>query len=110
MFRLSRIGRERACFGEGRMTRLNEVIGNRELSAWQVSPGMTWVQARDPKHARRMAQRKDSRLVGYGVAGGFLRIFQFHHGLAWARRLIARYTQTEPPINARINAPACPPR
>lgn len=67
-------------------------IGNRELSAWQVVPGVTWVQTRSPQFARKLSQRSDSRLVMRGVVGGYLRTFEFLHGLAWARRLIARYT------------------
>jgi hypothetical protein len=91
-------------------TALNVAIGCRELSAWQTAPCVTWVQTRSPQFARKLSQRSDSSLVAYGVAGGYLRTFQFHHGLAWARRLISRYTQNETPTNARINSPACPPR
>ena len=79
-----------------------ETIGTRELSAWPVAPGVTWVQTRSPQFARKLSQRSDSRLVVRGVAGGYLRTFEFQHGLAWARRLIARYTTTdETPTNAR---------
>jgi hypothetical protein len=89
---------------------LNVVIGNRELSAWQTAPGMTWVQTRLPQFARKLSQRGDSRQVVCGVAGGYLRTFEFHHGMAWARRLIARYAAIETPTNARKIAPACPAR
>jgi hypothetical protein len=89
---------------------LNEVIGPRELSAWQPVPGVTWVQARSPQFARKLSQRADSRLVVRGVAGGYLRTFEFQRGPAWARRLIERYTRNETPTNARKIAPACPPR
>ena len=91
-------------------TALNVAIGYRELSAWQVAPGLTWVQTRSPQFARKLSQRSDSHQVACGVAGGYLRTFEFHHGLAWARRLIARYTAAETPTNARKIAPACPPR
>ena len=79
-----------------------ETIGNRELAAWQVASGETWVQTRSPQFARKLSQRSDSRLVARGVQGGYLRTFEFQHGLAWARRLIARYTRNETPTNARI--------
>jgi hypothetical protein len=92
------------------MTELNTVIGTRELCAWQPVPGVCWVQTRSPQFARKLSQRSDSRLVVQGVAGGYLRTFEFQHGLAWARRLIARYTRNETPTNARIIAPVCPPR
>jgi hypothetical protein len=84
-------------------TALNEAIGDHWLSAWQVGPGTVWVQTRSPQFARKLSQRGDSHLVARGVAGGYLRTFSFHHGLAWARRLIARYTRTETATNAGIN-------
>lgn len=87
-----------------------ETIGDHWLSAWQVAPGVTWVQTRSPQFARKLSQRSDSRLTARGVAGGYLRTFEFQHGLAWARRLIARYIAAETPTNARKIAPACPPR
>jgi hypothetical protein len=87
-----------------------ETIGTRELSAWQVASGVVWVQARSPQFARKLSQRSDSRLVVQGVAGGYLRTFEFQHGLAWAGRLIARYTQNGMATNARKTAPVCPPR
>ena len=84
-------------------------VGNRELSAWQVAPGTTWVQTRSPKFARKLSQRSDSRLVVRGVAGGYLRTFEFKHGLSWAQRLIARYTKNGTATNARKSAPVCLP-
>ena len=81
------------------MTDFNTVIGTRELSAWQITYGIVWVQSRDAFHTRRLSQRSDSRLVVRGVAGGYLKTFEFPHSLAWARRLIARYTRNEKPTN-----------
>src|ERR1017187_8079358 len=43
------------------------------------------------RHARRLSQRSDTRMVGNGVAGGFLRIFEAQHSLSWAKRFIARH-------------------
>ena len=91
------------------MTSLNTTIGDRLLCAWQPVPGVCWVQTRSPQFARKLSQRSDSRLVTYGVAGGYLRTFGFKHGLAWARRLIARYqTKNETPTNARIKLASIP--
>ena len=87
-----------------------ETIGDRELSAWLVAPGVTWIQTRSPQFARKLSQRSDSRLVAHGVAGGYLRTFEFQRGLAWARRLIARYTKNGTATNAQKNTPVCPPR
>jgi hypothetical protein len=87
-----------------------ETIGDRSLSAWLVAPGVTRVQTPSPQFARKLSQRSDSRLVVHGVAGGYLRTFEFQHRLAWARRLIARYTKNGTATNARKSAPVCPPR
>lgn len=86
-------------------TALNVSIGTRELSAWQPVPGITWVQTGSPQFARKLSQRGDSRQVACGVAGGYLRTFEFRHGLAWARRLIARYTAAETPTNVQKTSP-----
>ena len=87
-----------------------ETIGTPELSAWQVAPGVTWIQTRWPRFARKLSRRADSKLVARGVAGGFLRTFEFQRGLAWARRLIDRYQSAEQVTNARKIAPTCPAR
>ena len=84
-----------------------ETIGDRWLSAWQVASGTKWLQTRSPQFARKLSQRSDSRLVVRGVAGGFLRTFEFPHGLAWAGRLIARYTKNGMATNARNAASVC---
>ena len=78
-------------------------IGNCDLSAWLVAPGVCWVQARNPNYARRLSRRSDCKLVATGVAGGFLRTYEFNRGLAWAERLIARYTQNETAPNVRFS-------
>ena len=90
------------------MTELNTVIGCRELSAWQPVPGVCWVQARLPEHANRLAKRSDGRLVVRGMAGGYLKTYEFRHSLSWAERLIRRYTRQSHTANARINSPVCP--
>jgi len=79
---------------------LNTAIGNPNLCAWQPMPGITWVQSRSALFARKLAQQGDSRLVMRGVAGGFLRTFEFRHRLAWAFRLINRYTRNLEATNA----------
>lgn len=65
-------------------TPLNTAIGDQELSAWQPVRGVAWVQTRNPSHARRMAKRSDARLVVRGVAGGYLKTFEFRQSMAWA--------------------------
>jgi hypothetical protein len=85
-------------------------IGDRDLSAWLVCPGICWVQSRSSLYARKLAQRSDSRLVARGVAGGFLRTFEFHHGLAWAELLLARYIPVGEATKEAFLRPAATPR
>lgn len=82
---------------------LNTPIGDRWLSAWQPVRGVTWIQTRDPKYARKLQQRSDSRLVVRGVSGGYLRTFEFLHPLSWAQRLINRYTSKTTATNAPLD-------
>jgi len=85
---------------------INTAVGDRDLCAWQPVPGITWVQTRIPKHASRLARRQDGRLVARGVAGGYLRTFEFKKPLTWAMRLMARYTADETVTNEALNRAA----
>ena len=87
---------------------LNTAVGDGDLCAWQPVPGVVRVQTRDPKHAKRLAQRKDGRSVVVGVAGGFLRTFEFQHSLPWAVRLMNRYTADEVAANEALGRARCP--
>ena len=87
---------------------LNTTVGDRELCAWQPVKGIVWVQTRNPNHARRLAKRCDGRLVVYGVAGGYLKTFEFRRSLAWAIRLMNRYTAAEATANEASNGAVCP--
>lgn len=78
---------------------LNSAVGDRELCAWQPIRGITWVQTRSAKHASRLARRRDGRLVARGVAGGYLRTFEFRKAMTRARRLMTRYTSAETGTN-----------
>ena len=81
---------------------LNTTIGDRDLCAWQPVQGVVWVQTRNPKHARRMEQRSDSKLVAWGVAGGYLKTFEFARSITWAINLMARYTAAQKATNAAL--------
>ena len=98
----------RTSMNVGARAPLNEAVGGRELCAWQPVRGVVWVQTRNPKHARRMAQRQDSRLVAYGVAGGYLKTFEFRRSLAWAAAMMKRCLADERATNAVSNRAVCP--
>jgi hypothetical protein len=89
-------------------TGLNEAIGGHELCAWQPARGVVWVQTRDPQHARRMAKRGDGRLVARGVAGGYLKTFEFRGSLAWAAGVMKRYLTGETTPNEGLGRAICP--
>jgi hypothetical protein len=91
------------------MTTAFDTIGDATLSAWREVPGVR-VQTRSFKHARRLSQRSDGRLIAWGVSGGYLRVFWFKRGMAWAARLIKRYTRNETPTNAGNISPIPPSR
>ena len=74
-----------------------QTTGTNDLSAWRVAPGVVWVQTRVPGMAKKLQKRSDSRLVARGVAGGYLRTFEFNHTIGWAERLIRRYLKPEAP-------------
>ena len=77
---------------------------NGSLSSWPVAPGISWIQAADPRFARKLAKRNDSRLVAVGVAGGFLRIFEMRRSPAFMRSLVARYKAANERFSKQENA------
>lgn len=64
------------------------------LSEWPVKSGVWWIQTREPRLARKLSRRTDTRLVAVGVSGGFLRIFEIRRPPAFVQSLIRRYTVT----------------
>ena len=82
---------------------LNTAIGDRWLSAWEVVQGVVWVQSRRPAFTDNLAKRQDGRLVATGVAGGYLRTYEFPHSIAWAQKLIKRYTSNFEPAKPKEN-------
>ena len=89
-------------------TGLNTAIGGIELCTWQPARGVVWVQTRSPLHGRRLAKREDGRLVVRGVAGGYLKTFEFRGSLAWAARLMKRYLTGETTPNEGLGRAICP--
>lgn len=87
---------------------LNTAVGDLDLCAWQPMRGVVWLQTRNPNYARRLAKRSDVQLVVYGVAGGYLKTFEFRQSLAWAVRLMNRYTAAEVTANAALRRGICP--
>jgi hypothetical protein len=95
--------------GTEAMGALDRLAGDGDLCAWQPVRGVTWVQTRRPSHARRLAKRRDGRLVVRGVAGGDLKTIRVARPPAWAVRLMKRYMAAETTANAALNRAICPP-
>lgn len=85
-----------------------DAIGDRLLSAWLVAPSSVWIQTRLPRHARRLAQRSDTRLVARNHAGEFLRTFEANRPIGWAAALIARYQAKQKATNEAFLPPEAP--
>ena len=81
---------------------VNDTVGGDIISAWLVKPGVCWIQTNSARHARRLSQRSDTRMVGNGVVGGFLRIFEAQHSLSWAKRFIRSHEKNEEPTNGAV--------
>lgn len=90
---------------DSHLTAVNTTIGDSRLCAWLVAKGVVWVQSRDPEFTKQLHRRKDGRLVARGVAGGYLRTYEFPHGLSWAAALIDRYTGSGRCANWRLTLP-----
>jgi len=61
------------------------------ISEWPVESGVWWIQTREPRLARKLSRRSDTRLVAASASGGFLRVFEIRRPPSFVRRLIARY-------------------
>ena len=61
------------------------------ISGWPVESGVWWIQTREPRLARKLSRRSDTRLIAVGVAGGYIRIFELRRAPRFVRRLIIRY-------------------
>src|ERR1035437_254253 len=81
---------------------VNDTDGGDLISAWPVEPGVCWIQTSSAQHARRLSQRSDSKIVGVGVAGGYLRTFEVCRPLAWAKRFIRSHEKNEEPTNGAV--------
>ena len=70
---------------------VNATYGPPELCAWQVKPGVFWIQTTEPKFSRKLEKRKDVRPVEiYGV-NHFRRTFEIRGTWRKLRRIIDRY-------------------
>jgi hypothetical protein len=64
--------------------------GPPELCAWQVAPGVFWIQTAEPRFSRKLEKREDARRVAVGV-NHFRRTFEIRGTWRKIRRIIDRY-------------------
>ena len=62
-----------------------------ELCTWQYAPGVCRFQTTEPRFARKLAKRRNARLVAWSVTPRYLRIFEEPIAPWRARDLVTRY-------------------
>lgn len=68
-------------------------IGTPDLCAWATGPCSVRIQTTEPAIARKLAKLPDCELVGYSVAGRWIRIFATPYTLPWvAKNVIEKFT------------------
>jgi hypothetical protein len=68
-----------------------ETFGRPELCAWQVVPGVFWIQTTEPQFSRKLEKREDARRVEFTGVNHFRRTFEIHGTRRKIRRIIDRY-------------------
>jgi hypothetical protein len=69
----------------------SDTFGSPELCTWRVVGGVCRFQTRCPDLAKKLSQRRGTRLVAWSVHGGYLRIFDEVIERWRARDLVRRY-------------------
>jgi hypothetical protein len=69
----------------------SKTCGAPELYAWQVAPGVFWIQTTEPQFSRKLEKREDARRVEMSGVNHFRRTFELRGSWRKIRRLIDRY-------------------
>ena len=77
--------RKRAAISEG------DTYGPPELCAWQVEPGVFWIQTIQPQFSRKLETRHDMRRVELVGVNHFRRTFETRGRWRKIRRIIDRF-------------------
>lgn len=70
---------------------VNATYGPAELCAWQVEPGVLWIQTTDPQFSRKLETRHDMRRVEMVGVSHFQRTFETRGRWRKIRRLVDRF-------------------
>jgi hypothetical protein len=68
-----------------------DTFGPPELCAWQVEPGVFWIQTTEPQFSRKLEKREDARRVEISGVNHFRRTFELRGTWRKVRRIIHRY-------------------
>jgi hypothetical protein len=68
-----------------------ETYGPPELCAWQVVPGVFWIQTTEPQFSRKLEKREDARRVEVSGINHFRRTFEIRGTWRKIRRIVDRY-------------------
>jgi hypothetical protein len=71
--------------------RNGDTFGPPELCAWQVVPGVFWIQTTEPQFSRKLEKREDARRVEISGVNHFRRTFELRGTWRKVRRIIDRY-------------------
>jgi hypothetical protein len=69
----------------------SETFGRPELCAWQVAPGVFWIQTTEPQFSRKLEKREDVHRVEVNGVNHFRRTFEMRGTWRKIRRIIDRY-------------------
>jgi len=70
---------------------VNKSYGPPELCAWQVAPGVFWIQTTEPRYSRKLEKREDARRVEVSGINHFRRTFELQGTWRKIQRIINRY-------------------
>ena len=70
---------------------VNATYGPPELCAWEVEPGVFWIQTTEPEFSRKFEKREDMRRVEMSGINHFHRTFETRGRWRKIRRLIERF-------------------
>ena len=70
---------------------VNATYGPPELCAWEVEPGVFWIQTTEPEFSRKLETRHDMRRVEMNGVNHFRRTFETRGRWRKIRRIIDRF-------------------
>ena len=70
---------------------VNATYGPPELCAWEVEPGVFWIQTTEPEFSRKLEKRHDMRRVEVSGVNHFRRTFETRGRWRKIKRIINRF-------------------